>query len=592
MQPRIKHILIFLSSLIVATCLSSAQSKYHTYDEMTKELASLTASRRNIASMTSLAQTNEKRDIWAVTVGGPDADKHHAVIIVGGVEADRIIGSELTIHFLQSLLRQYGTVDSITALVNSTTFYIIPRVNPDASEAFFRTPQEARKFNARPIDDDHDGSVDEDGCDDLNGDGVITMMRILDSRGEWFPHPEDPRIMKKADRSKGEVGIYRVLTEGFDNDKDDQWNEDEPGGVEFNRNFPHNYHFFSRGGGPYQISEKETRAVIEFCDSHPNIALVMTFSTDDNLNNPWKKEPRQGASPTDQRSQRRRMMVEGEEDYSPRLITSVLEEDEQYFGYISEQFKKITKYKGAPPSTKGEGAFGEWAYYHFGRWSFTAVPWWIPETEEKSADTTKRKIIDMRKEKGPEDKPDEYAEEIRALKWCDAQGRKDGFVNWQTVKHRDFPDKKVEVGGFRPFILTNPPAESIETIAQRYNTFITWLATKLPNIGISNVKIEPIEGKIFRITADIVNTGYFPTNSSMGNRVRWPRNVKVIIGLSKNQKLTSGNPVTVLDPISGSGGRQELTWLIIGNTGDTITITAESPTAGIATETVRLKQGE
>jgi hypothetical protein len=48
----------------------------------------------------------------------------------------------------------------------------------------------------------------------------------------------------------------------------------------------------------------------------------------------------------------------------------------------------------------------------------------------------------------------------------------------------------------------------------------------------------------------------------------------------------------VLDPISGSGGRQELTWIIIGNTGDTITITAESPIAGIATETVRLKQGE
>jgi hypothetical protein len=175
------------------------------------------------------------------------------------------------------------------------------------------------------------------------------------------------------------------------------------------------------------------------------------------------------------------------------------------------------------------------------------------------------------------------------LKWCDAQGSKDGFVNWQTVKHRDFPDKKVEVGGFRPFILTNPPADSIETIAQRYNTFITWLATKLPSIGINNVKVEPIDGKIFRITADIVNIGYLPTNSSMGNRVRWPRNVKVTISLSKNQKLTSGNPVTLLGPISGSGGRDEMTWLVIGNTGDTVTIIAESPIAGTATETVRLK---
>jgi Zinc carboxypeptidase len=589
MHPSIRIILILIFSLIHSTFSSLAQSKYHTFDEMTKELTSLTSSSRNIASMTSLARTIEKRDIWAVTIGGPDADKHHAVLIVGGVEANRIIGSELVFQFLRSLIHGYGNVDSITALVNSTTFYIIPRVNPDATEAFFVIPQYERRFNARPVDDDHDGQIDEDGPDDTNGDGLITMMRILDNRGEWIPHPEDPRIMKKADQSKGEVGMYKVMIEGFDNDKDDQWNEDEKGGVEFNHNFPYNYQFFTPGAGPYQISEEEPRAVIEFCDSHPNIAVVMTFSSEDNLNNPWKKEPRQGTALTQQRSRRRMMMMEGEEDYSPRFITSVLDEDEQYFSYISEQFKGITNFKGAPSSTKGEGSFGEWAYYHFGRWSFIAVPWWIPEVEDKSTDTTKKKKFDMRKEKGLEDKSDECTEMIHALKWFDAQVRKDNFINWQTVKHRDFPNQKVEVGGFRPFVLKNPPAESIETIAQRYNTFITWLASKLPNIGIRNIKVEPIEGKIFRIKADIVNSGYFPTNSSMANRVRWSRNVKVTIGLSKNQKLTSGNPVNILRPISGNGGREEMTWLVIGNTGDTITITAESPTAGTATETVRLK---
>lgn len=589
MHPPIRFGLILIFSMILSTIISTAQPKYHTFDAMTEEIATLMSSHRNIAAVSSLGRTIEKRDIWAVTVGGPDADERKAVLVVGGAEADRIIGSELALNFLRSLLRQYGTVDSVTALVGSTTFYILPRVNPDATEAFFRTPQTARRFNARPVDDDHDGLSDEDGCDDLNSDGFITMMRVLDSRGEWLPHPDDPRVMKKADRAKGEVGIYKVMTEGIDDDKDEQWNEDETGGVDFSRNFSHNYRFFTSGGGPYQLSEIETRATAEFCDAHPNIALVMTFSSDDNLNNPWKKDPRQIASQASPRSRRRMMISEEEEDHTPRFITSVLDDDEKYFSYISEQFKEMTKLKGAPQSTKAEGSFGEWAYYHFGRWSFSAVPWWIPETEEKTTDTTKRKKADMRKEKGTDEKPDEYANDIRALKWLDVEGPGDGFVNWQTIKHSDFPDRKVEVGGFRPFLLTNPPAESIETIAQRYNTFIVWLASKLPKIGIGNIMVEAIDGKIFRVTADITNTGYFPTNSSMGDRVRWPLNVKVAIGLGKNQKLTSGNPVILLDPIGGNGGREEITWLVIGNSGDTISITAESPTAGTATETVRLK---
>jgi hypothetical protein len=382
---------------------------------MTKDIESLISSHSNIASMTSLAKTTEKRDIWAITVGGSESGSHHAVLVIGGVEADRIIGSELVLEFLRSLLRGYGNVDSVTALVRSTTFYILPRVNPDATEAYFGTPKYERKFNGRPVDDDHDGATDEDGPDDLNSDGLITTMRILDDRGEWFPHPDDPRIMKKADRSKGEVGMYKVMTEGFDNDKDEQWNEDERGGVEINRNFPHTYRFFNQGTGPYPISEEESRAVVEFCDAHPNIALVMIFSSDDNLNNPWKKDPRQSTLLSGQRS-RRRMMMEGEEDYTPRYITSVLAEDEQYYNYISEQFKEITKVKGAPSSSKVEGSFGEWAYYHFGRWSFIALPWWIPDVEEKDYDTTKKKKLEPRKEKGPEEKMDESTDLIRALK--------------------------------------------------------------------------------------------------------------------------------------------------------------------------------
>ncbi|MBI4811580.1 MAG: hypothetical protein HY800_09130 [Ignavibacteriales bacterium] len=562
------------------------------------------SSHKDIAMIESIGKTLEKRDLWAVTIGGKDAESRRAMLIVGGVDADRLIGSELTLRFMNFLLTNYGKVDSITQLINSTTFYILPRVNPDASEEFFKKPLYARTFNAKPTDDDKDDVIDEDGFDDLNGDGLITMMRIKDNRGEWIPHTDDPRIMKKVDPSNGEVGIYKLYTEGIDNDKDEQWNEDEEGGVDFNMNFPHNYQFFSKGSGSHQISEAETRAVTDFCFSHPNIAVVFAFSSNDNLMNPWKKEQRQGQPSQDQRSQCRRIPMDDEEQ-TPRFTTSVMDEDEQYYTYISKQYQEITKLKAAPQSTKGEGAFGEWAYYHLGRWSFAANPWWIPEIEPKkdsaAIDTTKKKHqqekkgqegerkFDMVKGKGPDEKPDEYADQLKALKWLDTNRIKDGFINWTKIKHKDFPDNEVEVGGFRPYILTNPPTDSIDIIASKQNVFLAWLGTMLPQIAIRNVKIEPIDGKVFRLTADITNAGYFPSNSAMGDKARWSRNVKVLLDIGKEQSLAGGKLKIVLDPIKGNGGRHEIIWLIVSKPGESVTITAESSMTGKATQTVTLK---
>ena len=596
---RISYLLIFLNFLTSA----HSQNKYYTYDEMTKAINTAVSSHKDITKVESIGKTICKRDIWAVTIGGKNAESRHAILVVGGVEADRLIGSELTLHFLNFLLDNYGKVDSITRLVNSTTFYILPRVNPDASEAFLDKPMYARTFNARPADDDKDGSIDEDGYEDLNGDGFITMMRVKDNRGEWLPHPDDPRIMKKADPSKGEIGMFKLYTEGIDNDGDEQWNEDEAGGVDFNKNFPHNYQFFAKGAGPQQISENETRAVAEFCFSHPNITVTFTFSSNDNLMNPWMKEQKPGLQPpSEQGSSRRRMMGE---DEAPRFFTSVLDDDEPVFTFISKQYQETTKLKNAPPSTKGEGAFNEWAYYHFGRWSLAANPWWVPQIESKkdtsSSDSTKMKKPEEQKERGDfrkpdlmktkngEEKPDEYTKQLNALKWFDANNVKDAFIPWTKVKHKDFPDKDVEVGGFKPYVLTNPPDDSIDVLATKQNSFLAWLGTKLPKIEIRNVTVTSMDNKVFRVTADITNTGYLPTNSAMGNKARWSRNVKVNVELGKDQSITSGKAKQILDPIKGSGGRKELTWLIVSKPGAIITLSAESPAAGKATQTVILK---
>jgi len=602
--------LLFLPIALAGSAFGQGiPSKYHSFDEMTKAIKNLASTNSDIVRMESIGKTIKGRDIWLITLHKGDPDQAHALLVVGGTEAIQMAGSEMALRFAEHLAAHYGKVDSVTKLLQTTTVYVVPRVSPDATEAYFEKPVRERATNYRPTDDDHDGLVDEDDVEDLNNDGVITMMRIKDPRGEWMVHPEDSRLMKKADPAKGERGSYLVYSEGIDNDKDEQWNEDAAGGVDFNHNFPFNYQFFSPNAGVHQVSENETRAIADFIFSKQNIGVVFSFSSNDNLTTPWRAEPRRVAAttetptapPTGARGggggsgfMRSSMMDEA----ARGPVTAVVDEDQPYYEYMSKQFLDITKLTGAPETKKGVGAFSEWVYYHTGRWLFSVRPWWAtdraPRRDTAAGDAARR----MRPSMGgrtpqttPDQQPDEYAEQLKALKWYDAGGYKDIAVPWTKIKHPDFPDREVEVGGPKPYVLTNPPADSLNAFAQPYMKFLTYLAGQLPTVSLNNVKVEKVNDNVFRLTLDVVNNGYLPTNSNLGARVRWPRNVYLTLSLANNQSLASGRAKQPLSPIKGNGNYQTMSWLIVGRTGSTVSVTAECPIAGKAAETITLREG-
>lgn len=554
-------LLIFLT----AGCLTAQlPSTYHSYENLTKAIQQFTSQYPALVKSHSIAKTLNERDVWVVTIGKDEKNK--AVLVVGGIEANQIVGSEHALRLIDYLAQSYGKVDSITNLLNTTTVYVIPRANPDASESFFTKPIRERETNFNPFDDDRDGVKDEDDAEDLNKDGFISWMRVKDPHGEWIVNPDEPRLMKKADATKGEKGMYRLYTEGMDNDKDEEWNEDAVGGTDFNRNFTFNYQFFGKKSGIHQISEIETKAIADFVFDHPNIAVIFSFSSNDNLTTAWKNEPPRGESPH---------------------ITSVLKEDEEYFGFISKKFGEISKLKDAPKPLKGEGSFSEWAYYHAGRWSFAVRPWWageMPKQKDTSAvkDSTK-KTPEMKKDDNS--KSDDW--QIKALKWYDAAGLKDASLEWKPFKHPDFPNQEVEIGGVRPFVLSNPPAESLNVYAKPLFHFITYLAQQLPTISLQNPKVEKVGSNVYRISVDVVNNGYLPTNSGMGTKTRWIRNVRVTLDAGKGNSLSSGRAKQTLEPIRGSGGYKTLSWLVVGK--GEVKITAESPTAGKAELRVSLK---
>lgn len=519
----------------------------------------------DLVTARSLGKSVGGREVWLLTIGlekgdtGKTDDKP-AIAVLGNVHGPHLAGAELAMRMAQRLVK-YGESDEATKKVlASHTFYIIPRPSPDASEKCFTAPYHERPGNDRKTDDDRDFAFGEDPPDDLNGDGWITMLRVEDLAGEWLPHPDEPRVLIQADRKKNERGQYRLLVEGKDDDHDGQFNEDGGDGVALNRNFTFRYEPFAKGTGENAVSEPEHRAIADFLHERPNIAAVFCFSLEDNLFHPWK--PNQQAE-------------------GARIKTTVLSADVPQLEFLAGEYKMLQGGSDAPQLPASRGSFAEWAYFHYGRWSLAARGWWVPKVEPpKPAEGEAKKPSDDKR----------GADELNLLRWLERE-KLDGFVAWTPIEHPDFPGKKVEVGGFKPFYALNPPAKELDGLAEKHVKFITALPQWLPNLAITDAKAEPLGGGVVRVSATVVNQGYLPTMSEMGrvNGEAYP--AWIDLTLPAKTELLQGHPRTRLPRLDGAGGKAERTWLVrfTGEVPKTIEIKAHAPTAHGASQTVEIK---
>jgi hypothetical protein len=563
---------------------------YRSYEELRRELEAIAG--EDAAELQSLGTTLGGREIFVLTLSIGDASQKPAILVVGSVHAPHVFGSELAVRLARRLVDEAKSDESFRRVLEEQTIYIIPLPSPDASEAFFHKPYSERTGNARATDDDRDGRTNEDGPEDLNGDGQITVMRIEDPTGNYLPHPADERVLIEADAKQGEQGKYLVEIEGLDNDQDESQSEDGPGGVAFDRNFTFQYPYFEAGAGPHQVSEPETRAIADFAFDHPNIYLVFSFSPHDNLNRPWKS---------------------GERSEIP---TSVLADDAPYLDYIAQKYQDLAKRKDAPESPGPEGSFVHWAYFHFGRWSLATRGWWAPRVEDREDeraddDEDADRERDSKDREGTDEqdaKDDEQSEskeeqgesakkaadekrgadDVNALRWF-AEHDIEGFAPWSEFNHPDYPDRRVEVGGFVPYMRLNPPAGEMEGLAETHSRFLVELAGLRPRLAVSVEQAEDLGGGIYRVTAEVRNDGYLPTESAMGSRAEKLQRLEMRIELPEEASLVHGVERVSLGRLVGHGGAEEHTWLIRvpeAAATKTIKIIAGSPTTGTA-ETTR-----
>ena len=537
--------------------------------------------------ISQIASSREGREVIMLTLAadqGKSAEKP-AILITAGLDGRHRVGTSTALGVARLLLSDHA------ALLNDVTIYIVPCANPDGLEANLGAVNLGHVGNRRPVDDDRDGAVDENGPSDLNGDGMITQMRRIDPPLDDPPthlaDPAEPRLLKKPDGTNGERAIYTIYTEGLDSDGDGLIAEDGVGFVDLDRNFMHRWPEHEQGAGSVQISEPESAALAKFVLEHRNIVLAITYGRHDNLINIPDAKAKD---------------ITGE---APREMDG---DDLGWHKEISKKFKDITGQERAAAADSA-GAFFAWLYAQRGLPSVTTQVWGRPEAskpkdepkdekkdgdaasqpasapasqpEAENGDNAKPQADDEkspRKEGKKKDEPTPADEEAAAwLKYSDRDREGKGFVDWKPFDHPTLG--KVEIGGFAPGFQMNPPEDQLAELAEKQTAFVVELIAQRPKLSIEGPDVMKLASGLYEIRLAVVNDGFLPTTTSMARKAQsvMPTLVKLDVPV---ERIVTVDRVSRARGIDGSGGRASFHWIVRADDGSSIKIELTSPQLG------------
>jgi hypothetical protein len=466
---------------------------YHKYTEMVEFFKKWQNEYADLVDLYVAAQSFGGIDIYQLTVSnkktGKATDKP-AMYIEGNRHAGEVTGGESALWMLHHMLTNYGKDKEITRLLDNFAFYFRPVNNPDGQLLYLETAQSLRSA-IHPFDSDRDGLLDEDPPEDLDGDGFIRQMRIKVAMGEgdYIVDSRDPkgRLMKRVGAGKGD---YKVMSEGIDNDKDGRINEDGIGGLDLHRNYVENWRpmteatgrgFTQGGAGEFPLSEIETRSVVTFLLSHPNVSVVQTMDTAV----PMHLRP-PSTSPSEERMYPDDLKLYQEFDKRGKEISGYERAGDVYNDYS----------RG-----RGNPLFGHSP--DFGYWYYGAV-WYGDELWNGG------RVGDYDK--------DGTDEEWDRLQYNDKELKISRFQEWAKVNHPDLG--QVEVGGWNPkFYSQNPPPELLEIWAEKEARFNLMMAGSLPRVMMQEPKVTS-QGDEYVIEVKVENQGFLPTALSQAQLVK------------------------------------------------------------------------
>jgi hypothetical protein len=502
--------------------------------------------------------------------------------ICGATHGNEFTGTEVCLYTIDKLVSGYDSDAVIKSLIDNKTFYICPIVNPDG---VFNSVENGmpQRYNSMLKDDDKDGRVNEDGYDDLDGDGLILQFRYKDPKGNFIMDDQDPRMMIRLRRGeKTEKQRYSVIREDKDNDGDGERGEDSEAGIDLNRNFAEGWFKpdgFAGGQGDYPFSSPETRAVAEFLTNHTNVLMAQNYHTAGGFTyRPLGTAPHPNLHPKDVAvfdflMGKKYLELIGEEVPEVWQNPEELDKSKEKLEETSKNKYAIQRgyelprgwrvsYNEEQDQRYSYGMASDWMYMQYGIYAITTELW-----------NPRKDLPDF-----PEVKEDAGYTEIQRelLKYQDEKYGGKLFVKWKEFKHPELGEG--EIGGWLPNYRNNAwPGDALRKVCKTHCQFELFRAGLLPQVTITDVKTKvlyttdsakeakaiqngdeitiqrgPSRGKykVLEVTAKVENSGQLATHIARGAQIAGNReDVIWLIGDRDKTAYLVGTPFQKLGVI-------------------------------------------
>ncbi len=543
------------------------------HDEIGERMQLMARTWPEYLTLSSMGNSYGGRELWIMTINNPDTGPELSkagMYIEADVHGNEIQGTVVCLYTIWYLMENYTLNPEIKRLVDEKVFYILPTINPDGLDFFLHGTGSGARTGHVPVDSDGDGLFDEDGPDDLNGNGVIEQIRKhVPGEGTHRLSRNDPRLMEAV--PPGEKGDWILLgSEGRDNDGDGRVNEDPPGGYDGNRNYGSDWHpqYVQGGAMDYPFQLPESRATQDFFAAHPNIGGMQTYHNSGGMILRPPGSAWEGDLPSS---------------------------DIRVYNEIGETGERILPWFNYHITWQGlytiHGGSTDWANDGHGMVAFLNELFNGGQYYQSPLLTEQ-----MQDDRTP------ISRGLSRFFFNDFLEFGEQWVDWAPFDHPQYGE--VEMGGWNKFAnRINPRFMSME-VFHRNMAFTLYHADQLPIMSIGDTRVERLENGLYRVWVDITNERLVPTITARAMSTRAVRpdlltvegNAEIVAaGWVRNRHLPG--PIELIDQKdlnrimirSGHPGRTTRTieYLVRGT--GTMEVTYSSVKGGTVSTTVRVR---
>lgn len=546
------------------------------YDEMVAWLEAKAKKYPSLLTLESYGTSYKGRPLVLATITNSStgaADTKPAHWIDANIHATEVTGGVAALFVIHYLLENSTSDRHVIEALATRTFYIAPRVNPDGVEDALQDSPLFHRSSVRPWPWRDGFRWPGLHVQDIDGDGTVRTMRLVDPDGAWIEHPTEPRVMIPVGPLGAEPGVtrYRLLDEGLIENFDGFTvpMPRDPAGLDLNRNFPAGWGTQVLGSGDHPMSEPEVDALVRAVSARKNVCGYNAFHTSGG----FLLRPS-----------------------STRADSTLPPFDLWAFNELAKVGTELTTYPAHSvyedltwdKSDTMSGAGDDWAYEHLGVFGWTTEFW--DAIYHATGDHSPTDIWYV----GPTP-----AQELAVCRWSDTHAP-GSYSPWKKFDHPQLGS--IEIGGADWFHLwTNAPSKMLRQEVAPHAKFAVYQALASPRIEIKLIEMQQRGDGMWSVRVGIANTGWLSTQVTS-----WADKHQIVLPLIASisgATVVEGSTRAKLGQLDGrvrfrvsgdakSDGtpdRVTHTWLVSGRPGDVVTVTAQHQRAGTTSASVVLE---